>query len=153
MAGVPADDFNREMLRAFVAERDEPCPNCGYNLRELTSEICPECGLALRLRVGLVEPRQAGWVTGLVGLASGMGFFGIVLLVGFYQLALNGFLAWDFFAWFGSLAVVHVLALSAWILGRPWVRTRTQSRRIWLAIGCWMLPAVSMLLLVLFAPV
>lgn len=147
-----ADDFNRDMLKAFVADRDEACPNCGYNLRELTTETCPECGLALRLQIGLVEPRLGSWVTGLVGLAAGMGFFVMVLLVGVYQYLMHGFTDAAFFAWFGSLALVHIAPLTAWLKWRGWVRARPTSARVWLAIGCWLLPAASMLMLVTFAP-
>ncbi len=31
-------------LRSFLAERDAPCPECGYGLRGLTGDRCPECG-------------------------------------------------------------------------------------------------------------
>ena len=27
-----------------LSEHDVPCPQCGYNLRELTRDTCPECG-------------------------------------------------------------------------------------------------------------
>lgn len=31
-------------LLEYLAERDVPCPGCGYNLRNLTGALCPECG-------------------------------------------------------------------------------------------------------------
>jgi hypothetical protein len=34
-------------LAAFLADRDVPCPGCGYNLRGLPSDRCPECHAAL----------------------------------------------------------------------------------------------------------
>lgn len=34
-------------LRAYLADRDVPCPACGYNLRGITTAACPECGAAL----------------------------------------------------------------------------------------------------------
>ena len=72
-----ADDGR--MLAQFLAERDEPCPSCGYSLRGLTTATCPECRQELRLRVGLVEPRMKLYLLGLVGLSAGVGFNAIVL--------------------------------------------------------------------------
>lgn len=68
---MPTDD---DHLRQFLAERDSPCPRCAYSLRGLTTDRCPECDAALRLQVGLVEPRLAAFITGLVFVASGLGF-------------------------------------------------------------------------------
>ena len=64
----------REMLRGYLAERDEECPGCGYNLRDLTGTRCPECNQELVLRVGLAEPRMAWFVAGTVGISMGLGF-------------------------------------------------------------------------------
>jgi hypothetical protein len=153
MAFMADDGRDRTMLGAFLANHDVPCPNCGYNLRELTCGVCPECGMELELRVGLVEPRPAAWVGGLVGIAAGMGFFAMVLLIGVYQLAFHGFREWVFFAWFVSLTAAHVVPLAAWLRWRPWLRTRSRSWRVLLAVCCWVLPVISMLLLVAFAPV
>jgi hypothetical protein len=46
-------DAPREILGEFLAGRNEPCPACGYNLRDVSSGQCPECGrpLTLGLRV------------------------------------------------------------------------------------------------------
>jgi hypothetical protein len=102
-------------LQAFLAERDEPCPGCGYNLRGLAATVCPECRQTLVLRVGLAEPRQAIWIAGLVGLAAGAGFHGLLFLyfiilvarhphgdaLGFFVLTAPSFLAESasLFAW------------------------------------------------------
>jgi predicted amidophosphoribosyltransferase len=40
-----------ELLRAYLADHDHPCPRCGYNLRGLASPVCPECGTGLSLRI------------------------------------------------------------------------------------------------------
>lgn len=34
-------------IRAFLRERDVPCPKCKYNLRACTQSRCPECGTSL----------------------------------------------------------------------------------------------------------
>jgi len=49
-----------QQLAAFLQHRDEPCPVCGYNLRDLTGEVCPECRHHLRLTVGAHHVRF-GW--------------------------------------------------------------------------------------------
>jgi hypothetical protein len=67
-------------LESYLAEREAPCPGCGYNLRGLRGTSCPECSQALRLAVGLVEPRQGLWVLGLVGAACGAGFNALLLV-------------------------------------------------------------------------
>ncbi|MEM9166951.1 MAG: hypothetical protein AAGB48_07975 [Planctomycetota bacterium] len=36
-----------DQLRAYLAERDVPCPRCGYNLRGVREPVCPECGRTL----------------------------------------------------------------------------------------------------------
>ncbi|GIK18332.1 MAG: hypothetical protein DYG93_12645 [Leptolyngbya sp. PLA2] len=38
-----------EMLIAFLADRDVPCPRCRYSLRGIAAPKCPECGVVLRL--------------------------------------------------------------------------------------------------------
>ncbi|MBX3372277.1 MAG: hypothetical protein KF817_00445 [Phycisphaeraceae bacterium] len=87
MSDAPARDEpdDAAFLRAWLAARDERCPNCRYVLRGLTATHCPECGLALVLRVGLEKPRQALLVLGVTGLASGLGFHALVLLWGVSQ--------------------------------------------------------------------
>ena len=56
--GHDADDLTR-----WLADRDVPCPLCGYNLRGLTGDRCPECGQPLRLSVALAEPYLKPWLT------------------------------------------------------------------------------------------
>ncbi|MEM9915072.1 MAG: hypothetical protein AAF911_08930 [Planctomycetota bacterium] len=58
-------------LTAVLAEREVPCPACGYNLRGLRQASCPECGEAVTWDALL--NRETGvslaWVVGLIGLA------------------------------------------------------------------------------------
>lgn len=77
----------KDRLRRFLADRDQPCPECGYNLRDLQTSICPECGESLT--VESFEPLQPttwtqdfSWAIhklnlmciGLVGLSTGLMF-------------------------------------------------------------------------------
>lgn len=38
-------------LELFLADRDAPCPGCGYNLRALKGSTCPECKRATSLEI------------------------------------------------------------------------------------------------------
>lgn len=127
-AGIPAaasgdaagTAHGHGLMRQFLAERDTPCPGCGYNLRGLTGSACPECNQALQLSVGLVEPRLGAFVAGVVGLGMSLGFCAVML------------------AWVGTIMLVSprrgppmqdlipmmiglgfsLAALTAWVLGR-----------------------------------
>ena len=37
----------KHKLRKYLEAHDAPCPECGYNLCGLKSDMCPECGLYL----------------------------------------------------------------------------------------------------------
>ena len=74
-------DDDAALLRQFLTARDIPCPQCTYNLRDLTGSRCPECGEELTLRLQLSEPRQAAALAGVITLAAGAGFN--VLLLAF----------------------------------------------------------------------
>jgi hypothetical protein len=60
-------------LREFLADRDELCPRCRYNLRGLTTSSCPECGEVLRLQTLRERPRvrKSAWV--VVGIWTQLG--------------------------------------------------------------------------------
>lgn len=81
---VPPADTPDDMLAAYLARRDAPCPSCGYNLRGLTSRRCPECDQELALRVALLVPRAGAFILGLCGTAIGTGF--CILLLAFATL-------------------------------------------------------------------
>lgn len=70
------------LLAAFLADRDLPCPRCGYNLRGLTGGRCPECGDPLRLQVSLIEPRMGAYISLLVACCIGLGGSGLFGLLG-----------------------------------------------------------------------
>jgi hypothetical protein len=74
---APAGHPDPDPLRIHLAANDEPCPDCGYNLRGVEDGRCPECGRRLRLVVQGASPRNGylwfmllamGWVF----IASGM---------------------------------------------------------------------------------
>ncbi|MEM9166950.1 MAG: hypothetical protein AAGB48_07970 [Planctomycetota bacterium] len=45
----PNANNDAEQLRSYLAERDVPCPGCGYNLRGVREPVCPECGETILL--------------------------------------------------------------------------------------------------------
>lgn len=75
------------MLQIFLADRDVPCPACGYNIRQLQKDTCPECGRPLRLTIGIVGLSNI-WIATLLGAivpaACGLPFH-ILLLFAFSQ--------------------------------------------------------------------
>jgi hypothetical protein len=74
-----------ELLRTYLAERNAPCPQCGFSLRGLESPRCPECGHELRLTVGSARfPRGTRFAAALV-LAAGVGAAGSVVLATIVQ--------------------------------------------------------------------
>lgn len=131
------EDNAQRFLAAYLAERDEPCPACGYNLRGLTGEACPECGESLRLRVGILEPRLGLFVTGLVGLAGGLGFCGLILVYAVYSLLAR---VWTI----DRTALVSLVAgclacgsaLYAWVRHRGRIRDWATGYRVLAAAGC-----------------
>lgn len=79
-----ADDkplFDEEAsLLAFLAERDHPCPACGYNLRGLQNPTCPECGSPLHLTVGK-RHMPVHWLLLTMIPLAGAGLLGVLFLV------------------------------------------------------------------------
>lgn len=67
-------------LAHYLADRDEACPSCGYNLRGLASDRCPECMTELVLRVAMAEPRLGLFLSTVVAWSLGAGFSALLLV-------------------------------------------------------------------------
>ena len=89
MTTTPPADDELACLHHYLRTRDEPCPRCGYNLRHLQNSACPECGSALCLKVGLVEPRLAPYITLLLAAGTGLGGGILLLLVAVFRAPLD----------------------------------------------------------------
>lgn len=147
-------DTDAALLRRHLAMHSEPCPSCGYDLRQLEGSVCPECGQPLRLRVELQRPNLAAFVVGLIGLSSGAGFCGLLLVWalyfgltragGFEPVALLFAIAIEF------LVISAIIVLWVWRSG--WIRRQRAARRWTLAACCWLVPVVVLLVLALMAP-
>jgi hypothetical protein len=145
--GLPVDVVSAvdPQLLQFVRNRDVECPGCGYNLRNLCNDRCPECGQKLEIALRLAEPRQGALIAGLVGLASGFGLGGL-LLVYFLVLLIRmpdvaGASSFARFLFVNSTGfVVHGVAVLFWV--RQWNRIRRTDpfhRRL-LVLGAWLMP-------------
>lgn len=142
---MTAPSPDADLLREFLRERDVACPNCSYNLRGLELDRCPECAQDIRLQVGLVEPRLVSYLTGLVGLAFGAGFYAIVLVwAGVYLLlyANHGYPSSDEFTMIAVGSLVSIGCLLAWLRGRARLRRLTAGARAAAAAACWLLTAI-----------
>ena len=76
------EDQGFDLLLRFVAQRDVPCPACGYNLRQLSRAVCPECGLALKLSIGSDTPFKRAWAITLCinAMIAGIGVIFLLLM-------------------------------------------------------------------------
>src|SRR5947207_14609692 len=136
------DASERSLLREFLADHDVACPQCQYNLRNLTGHRCPECGEELALGVYLVEPKLAAPIAGIVGLAAGAGLNGLLIV---YWLIIEAFYSrsgghWNTFV-FVNLINGAVVGAGMFFRLRHWRRIRGASpaRRWILVAGCWLL--------------
>ena len=141
----------RDLLRMHLAERDAPCPGCGYNLRGLAGSVCPECAQDLRLSVALSEPRLGPYVAALIGISMAAAPPTFVLASVVFIILVEGRgpptgdEAWMFVWW------PLVFAAIGWVLLRELASRKgrirfLRLRRPWAAAGvAWALAVVPFL--------
>lgn len=135
-------ELQAQLVR-FVQGRDVACPGCGYNVRNLRADCCPECGEKLQLRLGLVEPRRAALIAGLVGLAAGAGLGGLLLIYAALVIAFGRSGDWgDFLIVVGGGFVTHGALLGLWIRYWNTIRRAKPVARRMMVIACWGLPLI-----------
>lgn len=133
-------------LVSYLAERDEPCPACGYNLRALQTDRCPECNRELVLQLRLAEPRMAAWIASISGAAAMIGFNG--LLMGyffFYQISRRGTFSpplSDLIPLAVSLIVASA-GLALLIRTRRAFGNLPEGLRVAIALGSWLVTIAS----------
>jgi len=85
---------DRARLLDWLADHDEACPVCRYNLRGIKEALCPECGAGLTLSVAPPTAGVGPWSFAVVAFAMGLGFDAVVLLVTLgmaaYSIAVGG---------------------------------------------------------------
>jgi hypothetical protein len=129
---TPESETDIDRLIEFLHERDEPCPQCEYNLRNLLSPNCPECGHRLKLSVTLADVYLKAWIALLVSLCAGAGLGVLWILIiprsGFPQKG-----------WTGAAILLHILMIPAaiWLLmnRRAFLRLTRGSQWIIACIG------------------
>jgi len=105
-----------EMLRAFLADHDAPCPVCGYNLRGVILPVCPECESPIELGVASAQSRLGAWLLALLAFAMPLSFdilVGLMMIVG---VVLSGGENAE-----GVFLMVALLTLTAVSIGVLWV--------------------------------
>ena len=143
-----ANPPDAEFLRHYLADRDAACANCGYNLRGLTNDRCPECGLGLVLQIGLQEPRQGAFLAGVIGLAAGVGFSGLLLLyagIRVLMLGRGGGGMGTFLVITASGLAFQTLALLHFLKLKPYLRKCSSARRALAVITCWLLSLANLI--------
>lgn len=85
------------LLTSFLAERDAPCPGCGYNLRGNTDGRCPECGATITLGIlngdPLVSMRRLVVIAAVVYVAV-RAWVCVDTCRGMFDLATNAAIQW-----------------------------------------------------------
>ncbi|MEL6396363.1 MAG: hypothetical protein AAFQ71_10230 [Planctomycetota bacterium] len=94
ICGVADDDTQqgeeKARLAGWLADHDEPCPNCGYGLRGVPEPVCPECSAPIRLGVVAPHMRFGPWAVAMLGPALALGFDGVIVLLTTWQLIITG---------------------------------------------------------------
>ncbi len=140
-----------EHLRQFLAGRDVPCPGCGYNLRDLVVPRCPECAAPLTLSVNQAEPRFAGFVSGVIGLAGGTGFSGLLLVYAMIRIVAGAAGPW----WNPFVTATTIgmalegACLAGWVAQRRRLTASSASVRRLMIAACWLLTLANLATFVL----
>ena len=105
------------------------------------------------MRVGLVEPRQAAGIAGLIGLAAGGGMNALllgyaVIRIVFFRDSFGGMDAFLGLNLGGLL--VEGGALVLWLRGWRRVRRLSGAGKVMLVAGCWGLTLLNLLLFSVF---
>ena len=112
---------DEQALLEFLADRDMPCPACGYNLRMLNKPTCPECGLPIKLTVGSNIAFKRAWAIALClsAMIAGVGMVFILLTIAAGEPPLNEFL--DYVWYIGPMAWIPA-PIALFFLRRPFCR-------------------------------
>jgi len=139
-----------QLLNKYLADRNVPCPRCGYNLRSLTGGRCPECGDYLQLQVGLSEPRLGAYITLLVACCLGLGASAFLVLIALAE-ANRGWWNEPCAKLLLAQFLICALLLPVVLVGRRRFRRATPTWQ-WTLAGamCVLITALSIAIVILF---
>lgn len=139
------------LLVHFLADRDEPCPSCGYNLRDLRSAACPECGQPLNVRLDATDPRTGRYLACVIALGGDTSVMTTILAVAIPGLRGRPLSLWNpgdqfLFVWYP--VVVGVVAGMSLVLlvrrrGRAWFHGGSDRARTMFAVVCVLVSLAS----------
>jgi hypothetical protein len=141
----PPLDQPTGQLSAYLADRDEPCPACNYNLRGLQTDRCPECNRELVLQLRLAEPRMGAWIAAIAASAAMLGFNGLLVVYFLLWRAGRSSSGRDL----NGVASLVLSALLAGLILHLLIRRRREfgnlpvPTRMGLAFGAWLLTVAS----------
>jgi hypothetical protein len=143
-------DGSLSLFLRWVEQKPRECPNCHYALRGLTRPRCPECGVELVLSVRPADPRSRAHLLGLIGLATGLGFAGTLLLLMavFSAFGIDGPSSERFYAFCVGGSATFGAAMFFWRRRRRDFRQLSAGTRWRLALLAW---ALSLAYVVFFA--
>ena len=113
----------------FLADRDAPCPGCGYNLRGLTAPVCPECTrpVSLQLASDPIPKLRRPLIAAPLLTAAMMLTGAVYSLYVMFRWSGAGFSGYSYFRVMidvGSLCIGGFAAYTGW-LSLGMVRSRT----------------------------
>lgn len=140
------DSETAELLRQFLERQDVACPACGYNLRGLLTNRCPECAGIVVLGVGPEQPRMAAFIAGLLGLASGTGFSGLLLIYAIVMVWVRGRggIQTSFLLVTAAGLAIEGALLLVWLYRGAKIRQSNSQWRWYLAVSCWLLSLINL---------
>lgn len=131
-AAPPMSDSAADLLQTYLADRDVPCPGCGYNLRGHTGARCPECGVRLVLGVERGAALHLGRWLLLAAALSAMGMLAVcirlmssrpVRMIANAVDALFGSVRWRPWATWSRQDVTNCFLFLFWVAAEIWLLT------------------------------
>lgn len=145
-------DTAAPLLTAYLAENDAPCPACGYNLRDLTTDRCPECSQRIVLSLKLQEPRTGPLIAAIAGLVtcSGAGAMLLAFVVCVMALHPRRMPQGEEFVMLVALPLVALVGAGFPAIrlgshrGRVWFARLSAEKRLLTVLACWFAPAACL---------
>lgn len=134
------------VLQQFLADRDVPCPHCGYNLRGLQASVCPECkhDLQLKLDGDFAAKRYLPMLYWLVGCMMLTASLTIIMTTWYWITYSTSASVSRLLIYYGLPIAVGIIELAACAF--VWIRVRNARRSGTLIIRAYVV-CVAMVLL------